>query len=190
MDRINKLEQTIDINDLFDLYIMIDKYDLKLLFLYVNFEEEIIERLNYDNLQTIIDYINIVYEINILNEMNWQKIIFEILENKDKNLMLDFWDLHGIKYNYQNITTINDFEKLLYQYINNEYYLIYDLSFLAIYKNINLNINTSLVNIIICIFKSKYILKNYFYIIIKDLIEISSNYLNLLYVLILKEYFY
>ena len=70
-DRINTLDQDIDIDNLFDLYIMIDKYDLRILFSYVKFEDEIIKRLNCNNLQTVIDYINIVYEIDVLNDINW-----------------------------------------------------------------------------------------------------------------------
>ena len=98
IDRITTLDIDIDIVDFFDLYIMIDKYDLKILFSYVNFENEIIKRLNSDNLQMVINYINIVYETNILNQINQQNIILKILKNnEDKNLVLDFGDLHGMK---------------------------------------------------------------------------------------------
>ena len=49
---------------------MLNKYDLRILFSYVKFEDEIIKRLNCNNLQTVIDYINIVYGIDILNDIN------------------------------------------------------------------------------------------------------------------------
>ena len=191
MDRINKIDQNINIDDLFDLYIMIDKYDLRLLFSYVNFEDEIIKRLKDDNLQIIINYINRVYEINILNEMNWQKIIIQILEtNKYKKLKLDFGNLYGLTYNYQNLTTLHDFEILLYHCINTEYYLIYNIPFLQIYENIFFDINSKEIpDIIISILKLKHIIKNNLYTIIVNLIDkISSDYFYLTCVIILKEY--
>ena len=49
---------------------MIDKYELRIFFSHVNFEDKIIKRLNCNNLQTVIDYINIVYGIDILNDIN------------------------------------------------------------------------------------------------------------------------
>ena len=95
-----------------------------------------------------------------------------------------------MKYNYQNITTINDFEKLLYQCINNEYRLIYNLHFLDIYKNISFDPkNNHFYELIVYILKLKHILHDELYMILTNLIEkTSANYLYLTYVLILKEY--